>query len=49
MEIIDTVATFIAIGQAIAVMPRIISTLKSFASVGKELGSLIGETRTKAA
>ncbi|KAI0868509.1 hypothetical protein GGS24DRAFT_208217 [Hypoxylon argillaceum] len=43
MEVISAIASFIAIGQAIAVTPKIIHSLRSFKNAPKELESLIGE------
>ena len=40
MEVIGAVASFIAIGQAIAVLPKIASTLKTFSNAEKDVASL---------
>ena len=43
MEVIGAVASFIAIGQAIAVLPKIASTLKTFSNAEKYVASLAEE------
>ncbi|KAI0101039.1 hypothetical protein GGR51DRAFT_563688 [Nemania sp. FL0031] len=43
MDIISAIASFIAIGQAIAVTPKIIQTFKSFRNASKGLESVIDE------
>ncbi|KAI0202414.1 hypothetical protein F4808DRAFT_75280 [Astrocystis sublimbata] len=43
MEVIGAIASFIAIGQALAVTPKIITALRSVAGATEELASLIDE------
>lgn len=43
MEAIAAVASFIAIGQAIAALPKIADTLKTFLKAEKELANLVEE------
>ncbi|KAJ2989099.1 hypothetical protein NUW58_g3642 [Xylaria curta] len=43
MEVIGAIASFVAIGQAIGVAPKIIKTLQSFTNASKELTALIDE------
>ncbi|KFY86230.1 hypothetical protein V500_07764 [Pseudogymnoascus sp. VKM F-4518 (FW-2643)] len=42
-EVIGLVASFIAIGQALAAVPQLIDTLRSLADMKKELASLVNE------
>ncbi|KAI0552650.1 ankyrin repeat-containing domain protein [Xylaria curta] len=43
MEIIGAIASFIAIGQAIGVTPKIVKTLKAFTNASKEIEALVDE------
>lgn len=43
MEVIGAIASFIAIGQAIAAVPKIAKTLKTFSTARKEIASLADE------
>lgn len=43
MEVVGAVASFIAIGQAIAVLPKIVGTLKTFSNAEKDVANLTDE------
>jgi hypothetical protein len=43
MEVLAAVATFIAIGQGLAALPKAAGALRSFTSASKELAELVEE------
>jgi hypothetical protein len=45
MEVIGAIPSFLAIGQTIAVTPKMIYSLRSFKNANNGLESLIGEVR----
>ncbi|KAI0865746.1 hypothetical protein F4860DRAFT_509626 [Xylaria cubensis] len=43
MEVVGAIASFVAIGQAIGVAPKIVKALKGFTNASEEVGALIDE------
>ena len=43
MEVVGAIASFIAIGQAIAALPKVTKTLKTIFNARKEISNLVEE------